>query len=225
MRRTHQDRLRDRPSDAGATFAKSDRNPSRTSLRLVPIPARSAAFTGCGGPRKDEADARYRRVVSLGQVMKDETEMSAEPQRHSRTQAADPAQAVQWLEGELALPQPFMLESGASLSEARLAWQCVGPTDAPVVVVLGGISAHRRAVAKDGKGWWESQCGAGKALDINRYRLLSIDWLGGCDASTGPCSGSVEDFPQVSTGDQARALLLLLNRLGVRRVHLVVGAS
>jgi homoserine O-acetyltransferase len=33
------------------------------------------------------------------------------------------------------------------------------------------------------------------------------------------------EFPAISTADQARALLLLLNRLGVRRVHLLVGAS
>lgn len=159
--------------------------------------------------------------------MKDETEMSAEPQRHPHAQAAAIAAvpAVQWLEGELALPQPFVLESGASLNEAKLAWQCVGPADAPLIVVLGGISAHRRAVAQDGRGWWESQCGAGKTLDVERYRVLGIDWLGGCDASTGPKAGGAAEFPAISTGDQARALLLLLNRLGVRRVHLVVGAS
>ncbi|MFT3789777.1 MAG: alpha/beta fold hydrolase [Rudaea sp.] len=149
--------------------------------------------------------------------------MSAEPKLHFAPEAAAPA--VQWLEGELALPHSFTLESGATLDDARLAWTCVGPAEAPVVVVLGGISAHRRPVARDGRGWWESQCGAGKALDTNRYRLVGIDWLGGCDASTGPRSSGTEAFPEVSTGDQARALLLLLNRLGVRRVHLVVGAS
>lgn len=193
--------------------------------------------------------------------MKDETEMSAEPQLHYHAEAVAPA--VQWLEGELALPQSFTLESGATLDDARLAWTCTGPADAPVIVVLGGISAHRRPVARDGRGWWQSQCGAGKALDTDCYRLIGIDWLGGCDASTGPGSVRAEpfdnaqdrlrsqsersrsgpesfdsgpsglrsgrteeaDFPAISTADQARALLLLLNRLGVRRVHLVVGAS
>jgi homoserine O-acetyltransferase len=77
--------------------------------------------------------------------------------------------------------------------------------------------------AADGKGWWESQCGAGKALDTRRFRVLGIDWLGGCDQSSGP--GADAGFPDVSTSDQARALLALLNRLGVRRVHLLVGAS
>lgn len=135
--------------------------------------------------------------------------------------------SADWLEGELALPAPFSLESGQVLNGARIAWQCAGPADAPLVVVLGGISAHRRVCAAEGKGWWQEQCGEGRALDTRRYRLLGIDWLGGCDASTGPLSAGqdAESFPLISTSDQARALLLLLNRLGVRRVHLLVGAS
>ncbi len=163
--------------------------------------------------------------------------MSAEPQRQSFPQpttapilAQTAAPAVQSLQGELALPDTFVLESGATLRNAKLAWQCVGPADAPLIVVLGGISAHRRVCAEEnaqGRGWWESQCGTGRVLDTNRYRLLGIDWLGGCDASTGPRSAAQNpgEFSLISTGDQARALLLLLNRLGVRRVHLLVGAS
>lgn len=131
--------------------------------------------------------------------------------------------ACQWSGGVLPLPEPFRLESGEALSGGRLAWQCAGPAHAPLIVVLGGISAHARACAADGSGWWESQCGPGRALDINRYRVLGVDWLGGSGASSGPGTG--RDFPAISTADQARALLLLLNRFGVRHVHLVVGAS
>jgi homoserine O-acetyltransferase len=180
--------------------------------------------------------------------------MSAEPQHAiplapETVPAATPAGVV-WQRGVLELPQPFRLDSGAVLESARLAWQCVGPADAPLVIALGGISAHRRVCSSDGKGWWEEQCGAGKALDTARFRVLGIDWLGGCDESTGPRSyetnpsrearpslplpcaagegkgrGRARDFPVVSTADQARAILALLNRLGVRRVHLLVGAS
>ncbi|MBS0589763.1 MAG: alpha/beta fold hydrolase [Proteobacteria bacterium] len=151
--------------------------------------------------------------------------MNAAPKSTDPACTATEAPVVQWHEGELALPHPFVLESGAVLDDARLAWTCVGPDEAPVVVVLGGISAHRRPLARDGRGWWESQCGAGKALDTNRYRLVGIDWLGGCDASTGPAARDDAGIAQISTADQARALLLLLNRLGIRRVHLIVGAS
>ena len=163
--------------------------------------------------------------VSSGPHMKDEMLVSAEPKLLNIPCAASAASAVQWHEGVLALPQPFVLESGACLADAKLAWTCVGADDAPVVVVLGGISAHRRPLARDGKGWWESQCGAGKALDTNRYRILGVDWLGGCDASSGPLAGDDKPFPSISTADQARAVLYLLNRLGIRRVHLIVGAS
>ncbi len=133
------------------------------------------------------------------------------------------AREIRCEQGVLALPDPFVLEGGDSISNAGLAWQCVGPDSAPLVVVLGGISAHRQCSGFGGAGWWEAQCGAGQALDIERFRLLSIDWIGGCDESTGPQAG--DDFPAISSTDQARALLLLLNRLGIRHVHAIVGAS
>jgi len=163
--------------------------------------------------------------------MNGETPMSAEPQRKPTLDNETNAESVAasgWQQGVLDLPQPFRLESGQVLESARLAWQCAGPADAPLIVALGGISAHRRTCSAEGNGWWESQCGSGKTLDTQHYRVLGIDWLGGCDGSTGPGShqaGQGQEFPVVSTGDQARALLLLLNRLGVRRVHLLVGAS
>jgi homoserine O-acetyltransferase len=177
--------------------------------------------------------------------------MSAEPQRKPTVDDGTIAESVAasaWQQGVLDLPGPFRLESGESLENAHLAWQCAGPAEAPLIIALGGISAHRRACSAEGNGWWESQCGAGKTLDTQRYRVLGIDWLGGCDGSSGPRShettpsrearqslpllreagegkGRGQEFPTISTADQARALLLLLNRLGVRRVHLLVGAS
>ncbi len=140
-----------------------------------------------------------------------------------RLQRATTGDTVQWHEGELALADAFVLESGQILRNGRLVWQCVGPDAAPLIVVLGGISADRYCCAPDAAGWWESQCGAGRALDSRRFRLLGIDWLGGSGDSSdarGP-----QQALEISTGDQARALLLLLNRLGVRQVHLLVGAS
>jgi homoserine O-acetyltransferase len=161
--------------------------------------------------------------------MNGETPMSAEPQRKptlDNETIAESVTASVWQQGVLDLPQTFRLESGQVLQNAHLAWQCAGPADAPLIIALGGISAHRRPCSAEGKGWWESQCGEGKTLDTQRYRVLGIDWLGGCDKSTGPRSHETEqEFPTISTADQARALLLLLNRLGIRRVHLLVGAS
>lgn len=112
----------------------------------------------------------------------------------------------------------FRLACGSLLADGALAWQSWGPQRAPVVVVLGGISAGR-----DIGTWWTAQCGPARALDPRRFRLISIDWLGGSGESSGPRDD--REFPPVDSIDQAHAILLLLNHLGIGRVDAVVGAS
>ncbi|MBL0163625.1 MAG: alpha/beta fold hydrolase [Xanthomonadales bacterium] len=112
----------------------------------------------------------------------------------------------------------FSLACGLKLDNGALAWQSWGPQHAPAVIVLGGISAGR-----DVAGWWSAQCGSGLALDPRHLRLISIDWIGGSDASSGPRND--EEFVPVDSLDQAHAILLLLNHLGIAQVDAVVGSS
>jgi homoserine O-acetyltransferase len=98
----------------------------------------------------------------------------------------------------------------------RYEWQ--GPEDAPLLVVAGGISADRHLAACrrfPEPGWWPRQAGAGLALDTDRFRLLSIDWLG--------ADGSL-DAP-IDSADQADAVAAVLERIGQRRVAAWVGCS
>lgn len=119
--------------------------------------------------------------------------------------------------GVLRLP-PLHLACGATLSAGELAWQCWGAHGAPVVIVLGGISAGRDIGA-----WWKEQCGERRALDPRELRLVSIDWLGGSDRSSGPRDDVA--FPAIDSIDQANALLALLNHLSIAHVDAIVGAS
>jgi homoserine O-acetyltransferase len=99
-----------------------------------------------------------------------------------------------------------------------VSYESIGSADAPCVVVLGGISAHRHLTDSTRyaePGWWSAQVGIGCALDPRRLRLLSIDWLG--------ARGEL-DVP-LDTADQADALAAVLDALGIRRVHAVIGAS
>lgn len=112
----------------------------------------------------------------------------------------------------------FKLACGLQLEGGVLAWQSWGAQDAPAVVVLGGISAGR-----DVAGWWSDQCGPGRALDPRFLRLISIDWIGGSDGSSGPRND--EDFVPIDSLDQANAILLLLNHLGLAQVEAVIGSS
>jgi homoserine O-acetyltransferase len=92
-------------------------------------------------------------------------------------------------------------------------YELVGSEDAPLLIVAGGISAGRHALANASDlddGWWQSQSSI-----LGRYRLLSIDWLG--------ADGEL-DRP-IDASDQARALLATLDQLGLPCVAAFVGAS
>ena len=129
-------------------------------------------------------------------------------------------------EGVLELPGRFALHHGASLQDVRVAWRVEGPAEAPVVVALGGISAHRRIYSPAGTrdGWWPELSGPGLPLDAARFRLLGFDFLGGSGLTTGPRDGD-HGFPPVSSYDQAALLLALCGELGIGRLHAIVGAS
>ena len=93
-----------------------------------------------------------------------------------------------------------------------------GAAGAPVVIVQGGISADRYAASTaDGEpGWWSGLVGSGRAIDTDRFGVLSIDWLDRDDVAPARAVGS---------DDQADALAALLVALGIGRVHAFVGAS
>ncbi|MDB6163220.1 MAG: hypothetical protein JWL98_652 [Xanthomonadaceae bacterium] len=102
--------------------------------------------------------------------------------------------------------------------DVRIAYEWQGPIDAPVVVVAGGISAHRHARANpkdESTGWWEAQVGPQRAIDTSRVRALAIDWIG--------ADGTL-DVP-IDSADQADGLAAVLDALGIDRIAAFVGAS
>ena len=123
--------------------------------------------------------------------------------------------------GLVQLPLAFPLASGLVLEGAMLGFEEHGPSDAPAVVVLGGISAGRHVT-----GWWEAFVGPGRAIDTDELRVLGVDFLGGVGASSGPeSSGLGASFPSVTAADQARAIACLLDHLAIERLHAFVGSS
>ena len=122
----------------------------------------------------------------------------------------------------LRLPQEFALHYGEPLSDARVAFRLVGPKDAPVIAVLGGISAHR-IVSGPAEGWWPEMVGANLGIDTRRFRVLGIDYIGGRGLSSTPDVGG--KFPPISSYDQAAAIHQILRHLHVKSLHAMVGAS
>jgi homoserine O-acetyltransferase len=151
--------------------------------------------------------------------------LSLAPQHENSTGADSEAISPEVACGVLHLPGRLSLHHGGSLDHAMLGWRLAGKPGAPVIVALGGISAHRRVFdsQQPRAGWWHEIAGPGRALDSTRVRVLGIDYLGGSGESTGPTSGGV--FPSLSSHDQARALRQLLDHLQISRLRAIVGAS
>lgn len=141
------------------------------------------------------------------------------------TSSAGAAPVSRARESVLRLREPLALEHGGSLADATIAWELHGHAG-PVVIALGGISAGRHIAAHAANpepGWWQPFVGPGRALDTRRFRVLSIDWLGGPGGSSGPRAGRA--FPPIGTRDQAAAVARVLDHLGARRALAFVGAS
>ena len=135
-------------------------------------------------------------------------------------------------------PHAFACEYGGALPELTIAYETWGRLDAArsnAVLVHTGLSASSHAKSHERnphKGWWEEMIGPGRALDTDRTFVVCTNLLGGCYGSTGPSSADprtgepyATDFPVISVGDMLRAQLLLLDHLGIERLHASVGGS
>ena len=131
---------------------------------------------------------------------------------------------------ELSVPLPAQFEWGQqglrqdTVIQARL----VGPQHAPVILVLGGISANRHVCDLSGPGnrqtgWWQGVTGPDCPIDTRRFRVLSFDFLPGDFLSDE--GSSLEPDLCVTPGDQARIAAFLCDYLRIEKLHAFVGAS
>jgi homoserine O-acetyltransferase len=136
--------------------------------------------------------------------------------------------------------EPFVLASGDVLPGYELIVETYGTLNNAgnnAVLICHALSGNHHAAgrhsAEDRKpGWWDNLIGPGKPIDTNRFFVVSLNNLGGCDGSTGPnninpASGSQwgPDFPEVVIEDWVNSQRALANRLGITRWAVVIGGS
>ncbi len=127
------------------------------------------------------------------------------------------------------IEQPPPLEGGGQLDCLEIGYRSWGRLDAGAgnaVLVCPALTGD-----SDLESWWPGLLGPGRALDPNTDFIVCPDVLGGSGATSGPRSYKrsgrrwQQHFPAVSVRDMVGVQQLLLERLGVRRLKLVIGGS
>lgn len=129
-----------------------------------------------------------------------------------------------------ATDQPFRLDCGMSLQPVTLRYTIYGELNRQrdnAILACHALSGSARVAE-----WWDGMFGPGMPFDPSRHCIIGVNILGSCYGSTGPRSLNLHtnrpyagDFPVVSINDIVRSQSVLLDHLGVQRLHAVVGGS
>jgi homoserine O-acetyltransferase len=138
-----------------------------------------------------------------------------------------------------ALDRPLALDSGAALARPEIAFETYGPLNAArdnVILICHALTMDQYVASTHpltGKpGWWDKVVRPGGVIDTDRYHVICANVIGSCLGSSGPASIDPDTgrpyamgFPVVTIGDMVRAQAMLLDQLGIARLHAVVGGS
>jgi homoserine O-acetyltransferase/O-succinyltransferase len=136
------------------------------------------------------------------------------------------------------LPGPLALDGGGTLAPVELAYESYGVLNADAsnaILICHALTGDQHVASAHpitGKpGWWARMVGPGKPIDTDRFCVIAVNAIGGCMGSSGP-ETLAEDgqpyamrFPVVTVSDMARSQAMLLDHLGISRLHAVVGGS
>ncbi len=118
-------------------------------------------------------------------------------------------------------PEGWRGQMGAELPVGTaLTLRLTGQKNAPVVGVLGGISANHiiangeRGAGQE-KGWWSQIVAADGGIDLNHFRVCGFDYVAGDDAT--PLT--------LTPADEACLFAYGLSQIGITALHALVGAS
>jgi homoserine O-acetyltransferase/O-succinyltransferase len=136
------------------------------------------------------------------------------------------------------VPHPLSLDSGQVLEGCEIAYETYGTLAADAsnaILVCHALTGDQYLASPHpitGKpGWWERMVGPGLPIDTNRHFVICANVIGSCMGSSGPASPAPDGqpyamrFPVITIRDMVRALVALLDGLGIDRLHAVVGGS
>jgi homoserine O-acetyltransferase/O-succinyltransferase len=136
--------------------------------------------------------------------------------------------------------RPFALEGGGVLHGVDVAYETWGSLAADAsnaVLVCHALTGDSHVAGPSGHGhptpgWWDDLVGPGRAIDTDRWFVVCVNVLGGCQGTTGPASIDPAtgrphgaNFPVVTIRDIVRTQARLADHLGIDVWSAVIGGS
>lgn len=145
--------------------------------------------------------------------------------------------------------KPFAFRTGETLAPVTLAYETYGtlsPKKDNAILVFHALSGSQHAAGRNPSvpglngrwtreqhhGWWDNFIGPDKAINTDHFFVVCANYIGGCYGSSGPASLDPatgkpygRSFPTVMLGDIVDSQARLLDYLGIRKLHAVIGGS
>ena len=140
----------------------------------------------------------------------------------------------------------FTTANGQVISPVNIGWEAYGSLNADksnVILITHFFSGTSHAAGKyhaddAAPGYWDAIIGPGKAIDTNKFYVISSDTLVNANVfdsnviTTGPATVNTAtgkpyglSFPVVTIGDFVEVQKALLDSLGIKKLHAVIGPS
>lgn len=155
------------------------------------------------------------------------------------------ANAEPWVEKKVFEIEDFTFFNGESIDYLSVGWQSYGQLNANrdntiLITHFFSGSSHVAGRYEEGGalGYWDSIVGPGKAIDTDKYFVISVDTLVNQEphhpyvVTTGPATYNRKtgerygiDFPVTTIRDFVNVQKALLDSMGIETLHAVIGAS
>ena len=137
------------------------------------------------------------------------------------------------------LQEDLILECGQVIENPVVAYQSYGRLNedhSNVILVCHALSGDAHAAFESEEtgqlGWWDKAIGPNKAINTDRFFVLTMNCLGSCKGTTGPQSINPKTnkkygmtFPVITIKDMVRCQKMAIDHLGIKKIYCAIDPS